>query len=1454
MATAGNITAVLTLNATNFDSGLEKALGSIEKFKGDFSKSVGLMSADLDRMKGSLEVLGATLSQATNRIDAFSVNAKSLSQFSTYASAVNRLANALKILSSETIDVDRGMNTINNMFKAFQGVLQGTEVKVRGVISSIESLNRESKSTVSSFEQSKAELNQWALTIQRTNTIISDTEARLRYLKKVAKETFNPRDSVNLYRDNLMQLALGVEAYNSIEAKSTYQEHEHKKALDQVAQSDERLSRIRQNLATTTNQQALLEERLALSTEKDAMSKDKATQSTNRYANANKGLSRSFSMLRSGITLVGSMLAYNFIHNLAMATTETINAKSEMNGYFQMLGYSTSQVADFNKELDKTVAKFPRLNKYALGETISSIGVEFELTTAEMKKAMPVVSMITSEYLRAGRNVNEASLAVKDILQGEFQRLSRETGVKGDQLKATGLWSGDKTDVMGLLKALDKVGKDRNWDIFVTKANSLNDAVLIMQNRFSEWSADMVEKVQPTIVNAFNQIMTVAQLLAPVVNGAFEWLSGDGIAQSIVKWGGLATAISSVTVAMIHQRTGAGLLQIAQMGLKDSIIATALGLDAEVVATEGSTFAIAQRITGLEAETLSTIGSKTAILSKILGLEMETVAEYELSTAMWSAILGIEAETVATEGVTASLLANKVALAGVVLEATALIGVLGVLAFAFGGLAIEVMENTEKMKAFHELSRNGKQILADYDDSVDGLKTHLKELKATQKQYTKGSKEYANVGKAVKKVEDDINLALDQRRIVKEAINKSEKAQKDYNAQREEARLEYERQINEAIVQTGVSTETANILSNTYLRDANNGAELLSKSLKRIQQDYRSSASGIVEMTSKMEELGYTTGEIEEQVNQLATANDFIIKGEIQMAEAENLTEYLSGWLTKQYGEVTITLKNFQFEMDEGDVVGAFAGVWKGVTYGIAGIFGKTPDEVREITEAQGGWDWSFVNALMPFDDIDHLLGELGQIIINTISQWDLGKAFIDLLGSLTDGEIGATDKGKEIAEWLGNGLNEAVNNIPILGDVKQLLESVTQSSDDTNTKFQQNAQNITNNAISMASNVTSSFSGMKNNHKTIMETINTNNSTAFNDMKNKTNISLLSMRDSTSQTTQQMTGAWGTMKDSIIASAKKISDGTTAHFNTLGSNIGNFYRNLQNPANWGTSLASGVAKHFGGAGYRSWSRTPRPATTRSLMGKRGAGVNPYTPSSKKMGIKELVEMVGSDERVDVNQFLALFSGGFGGWDYSSPHISHIKRTANEWMTAPAVIGRFGSVGNGYKVGRFANGTPSFSFSEFESTASGIFSQVPYKFYYNSDWKGNWLNALLSGAVNCSDGADALISLARVFGFDGYKQHTTLGNGVGHFYAVINGRAMDTTNFQQHGSWSPLGGAGTIPVRHSRGAGSTVSKTTINIDMTGSTFYGEDDFKEQLREASREVLREDFNDPFTIAL
>ena len=218
-------------------------------------------------------------------------------------------------------------------------------------------------------------------------------------------------------------------------------------------------------------------------------------------------------------------------------------------------------------------------------------------------------------------------------------------------------------------------------------------------------------------------------------------------------------------------------------------------------------------------------------------------------------------------------------------------------------------------------------------------------------------------------------------------------------------------------------------------------------------------------------------------------------------------------------------------------------------------------------------------------------------------------------------------------------------------------------------------------------------------------------------------------MRDTTSQITSHVGKSFGTMKDNILSASNKLKTGSSNDFNALGSVIRSFYLNIQNPASWSASnIASRVAKNFGSAGVPTRTASARKPlagrkAVRRIGGKHGAGINPYTNPSRTMSIKDLMNMVDVDEKVPIEKFLAMFSGGFGSWDFSSNHRSYIKNRAYTWDTAPATIQNIGQVGHGYKVDRWKTGRATFTWDDFMATAQDVFSAIPYKFYYDPNGK-----------------------------------------------------------------------------------------------------------------------------------
>ena len=489
-------------------------------------------------------------------------------------------------------------------------------------------------------------------------------------------------------------------------------------------------------------------------------------------------------------TAMGGMALWGFAMEIAEGVKTTFAAKNEMEAQLkQNAKVGASGIETFNRALDNTVDRFKKINKYALGETVSSIGLEFELTSKQMEKAMPIVSMIQSEYVRAGRTSEEAALAVKDILQGEFQRLSRETGVGKEELIAYG-WDEDKTNIDGLLKALEKAAKDRHWDVFAAKATSLNDVIQITKSRFEEFGADLLQSISPLIVGAFNT-------LADGLDGLKKAFDGLGSFGKNTVFAGLATGLAGLIGTGLPMVTkGMGLADIATIGWTKSLGTAIFNLNKATVAQYGFRKALAEVITGTKAEQLATVSSTKAIFGRILGINQSVMAQKGLLSALVAhkmELKGVEA------GATRAAVANgkwyqkveyltagfnkqgkvsdslgrsllRTATSWRVLR-TAMLGVIGIAAIAwYSSMATWADTVRKNIQGLNEVMDNGKSMVKEATDTVNDYETALSKL-------TKGTVEY-------KKAANNLEVAKANEKDIK-AANKLAQAYKKQNKETE---------------------------------------------------------------------------------------------------------------------------------------------------------------------------------------------------------------------------------------------------------------------------------------------------------------------------------------------------------------------------------------------------------------------------------------------------------------------------------------------------------------------------------------------------------------------------------------------------------------------------------------------------------------------------------------------
>ncbi len=1098
---SGNITAILKLETTEFNNSIEKAntlVGNFEKNLIKAGKNSAVMEMGTQSMTNALNALIPSLND-------FNKLTSKVSNFNKFANGVNKIAMGLAELGKESVNAEQSINVMNNLMKQWQNTVTGTEVKVKGLkVSNLELANSANTAqnryaawnkTLANSRMSWVSADNALMTlgknIQSFNNVVTGADGKVKQFNTTIDSS---KSKINSYRiaftesaNSATQFATRLSGLNATLVNTSQRQANMGNALRNTTTSlntsSSATSRLStsygvldgkinstigktQQLTTANNTLSNSKQRVSSSSSSASSSISRvgssastATGQVNKLSTTNSRLAKTMSSLRMMGSLVGSMLAYNFAHKLLLATGETIHAKSETEGYFKMLNLGQRNIDSFNQALDRTVQQFQRVNKYSLGETISSIGVEFNLSTKEMEKAMKVTSMVTSEYLRAGRSANEASLAVKDVLQGQFQRLSRETGVKGEQLKAAG-WSGDTTDVLSLMEALEKVGESRHWDVFAEKANSLNDILTITQNRFGEWSADMVYSVQPAVVGAFNMIMGTAQKFATVISGVWEWLNTDSLESNIAKWSLLGTAITTVLGIITAYRTGAGLLQVAQMGLTRTIASTILGLNAEKVALYGTRAAIFAKIFGLEAEKVATLSTKDAILSKILGLDAELVAQtslrqgildkafaqeletlrlsgatkeemlntlalYENQLAQKSSIglltaqaLGLNMTTYATHGFTVALLEAKTGMAATELASMtlakkiALLGVsvalptaiVGAFAIALVALAIKMNDSAKAMEKFNDLVQSGDNIIKDAKSTVEEYTKRQESLKQKLSEAKEGTVEYFE---AQNKLRDTNSLLVGANKELEnsiKAVELAKSAQSHYEEKMTDMSIQHQNALAQAYMNAGYTAVEAYEMANDSLLDAQAGAEQLRITLQKIARLQYKGEQNVSYMLSAFGEAGVDKDTQKPYLEQAESLNSKMAKAMEKGMTDESFMGRMDGWLSYYQYQIENWINNVSAMVETGDWSKIWDNVWKGIAHGFA-----------DLPILKDFWGWVFdqtgisnlkgagKNLPDPAKEIGIWIGESFANFGNSVMEFLSPLTEFDLIGTIMD-------------------------------------------------------------------------------------------------------------------------------------------------------------------------------------------------------------------------------------------------------------------------------------------------------------------------------------------------------------------------------------------------------------------------------------------------------------------
>lgn len=785
--------------------------GAMEKFAGTTNLPVNLI---VNEQKLALQGISATIKEVGAEYNRFEVNLeKVIGEMSAMTSANENLIHSFHKKQQEIKYIHEGYNQLSG------SIVKTTEVLHKFNFKLLEGINKESIFYQRTVELASAmhRMNSqgagnWQgrnITGGYSNYISQSTNI----LKKQREEAIKLKIATGQLGTAYNKNTISLNTYKSNISNVNKQLDQQRQRVERVKQSTEQLQWIRrtdylsQYKANMNDINRTLERQI-----KNQNTYNNSVRSGQRgmrefgtrmgkaeaYSNnLYRGLQKVRSVIVSFKTILGAMggmAVWNFVFDIVGKAKETYTAKNEMESLLKKNSkVNTEGIQLYNKALDQTITRFQKINKYSLGETAAAIGLEFNLNAKQMSKSLEVIGMIQSEYVRAGRTTEEAALAVKDILQGEFMRLSRETGVGKEELKDYG-WSGDNKDITSLMTALKKAATDRHWDLFAEKATSLNDVITITQNRFGELGSNLISDSEPMIVGAFNTILDVVTKLRSTFEGM------DSFSRYFTIMATSGGIFWSLSTALMMLKRNMGLSQIATIGWGKSFWTALLGLKQTDVATHGFWKTLVATTSGTETLTVANIGLKKSIAARLLGVKHTTVAEHGLINAMVQSKAHLRGEAlllqagskqtmslaqkfayltnnmsaVEAEGLKTSTAIRKIAFSTKLLRLVLISFVgMGILTY-FASIGQWADSVKKRIETYNDVLTKGKDQIKDAESTLSSYETKLSKLSKTDVQYdlTKQNRDTAKhnisdlkqslkLAKQIKKEDKEISKAHD---------------------------------------------------------------------------------------------------------------------------------------------------------------------------------------------------------------------------------------------------------------------------------------------------------------------------------------------------------------------------------------------------------------------------------------------------------------------------------------------------------------------------------------------------------------------------------------------------------------------------------------------------------------------------------------------------------------------
>ena len=1148
--------------------------------------------------------------------------------------------------------------------------------------------------------------------------------------------------------------------------------------------------------------------------------------------NSSKSAGGGLSFLRSAASMTVGMLGYDLVNSMIQSARESINAAGNFTNFGKRLGMTKSEIDSFRKSCDNMQASFRKVDMNAVGASAMELGVKLGIPKTQMGELTKMTAVMSSAFIKEGRTQQDAILAVSDAMDGQFRRL-QEIGISQEMLKNNG-WNGNLQDTNSLMKAMNKTLDEMGFTETAQGIYTLDDAYSALNVSLGRLVADILVPLTPLITAVVDAITNGLSMIKNAWNSLPDW------AQAAIIIGAIAVAL--------------GLL-IGSLG----------GVGGALFALEGILVPVIGLITSISLP----------VVAAVAAIGLLVLAIYEIGKAFgWWKDVGsmIDAISSGIQRLWSAFINNP-----------DVQGLIKGISDAFNWLCDVLKPVTDAFSNVFPESATGefdivRAIIDAVGYSFDVLKGILLAIavpaQAVIEVFTQIIEILSPVLIPVLELMGQVLLEMVSGLI--QII--------DLFAQFGEG------QITLSELLTGIWTillDTFTLILTTIVTTI---AGWIIQIATMALQAGMNFVYGIISWISQLP--GRVFAWIIATASRIAAGASRWVS--IGRSRASSMGSAVISFISQLPGRVASFISSTAGRIASGagawisNARSKAASMVSGVISQVSQLPGKVYTEFMNIGSRIMSAGSDLVNKARQIGQ-NIVNGMLNAMHIHSpgIIQKKVVKEFEDTLANVADMTNQAEKAGANVGESLVSSYKDFELPTQTLNVEANTTQSTNTDSDDGDEKAQEEVANQDQTLASMVDNVNQKYNQMKSlagidlSQLQLMNTqaftnIRANEMAQMNLMANHINSSLLKiinytqtgllqtsnitkdnlnkMQNSTSKITKEMVKAWNSMKNSIVSAAKNIKNEATTHFNTLSSTIGGFYRKLQNPNLWGAgpnntgmmqrNRVVGRKSSGGSSGgmsimssilansIRREKHIPQYITPIQAQSCLTPGSIEFNQQGNgKLNTTDLIR-TGSLSGVCLDCV-----SGAGAWENTAaPNIKKIKDTANNWsMKGPSIHTGAGNIQTGlaFKVKDFASGTPNISFSAFKQIGAALFapgSGIPYDHYCDSEKYGSWQNAIAAGRCNCSDGAAALLALARTCGFSGEKVHC-YWDGEGHFCTRINGEILDTTAMQQRGMWVSSAvtgyGSGPAPKRVGR---QTVARSSGFTETEEDTSKNNGDF------------------------